>query len=152
MNLNTLSLMATAPIVTSEDSRFQRFPKPSYLGYTFFFYWNAGKYLQEQYFIAASPQQTKNVNEKKARKKLKFKIHCLNPFWSLQSTVCKMYTFITEILESISKNTISSQLHLSEQTCKRRKHIQIWNGYYGSNIWYNLKICRLGYYSLDYFL
>ncbi len=63
-----------------------------------------------------------------------------------------MYTFITEMLESISKNTISSQLHLSEQTYKRRKHIQIWNGYYGSNIWYNLKICRLGYYSLDYFL
>ncbi len=27
-----------------------------------------------------------------------------------------MYTFITEMLESISKNTISSQLHLSEQT------------------------------------
>ncbi len=37
MNLNTFSLMATAPIVTLEDSRFQRFPKPSYLGYTFFF-------------------------------------------------------------------------------------------------------------------
>ncbi len=70
MNLNTFSLLATAPIVTSEDSRFQSFPKPSYLGYTFFFYWNAGKYLQEQYFIAASPQQTKNVNEMKARKKI----------------------------------------------------------------------------------
>ncbi len=28
----------------------------------------------------------------------------------MQSTVCKMYTFITEMLESISKNTISFEM------------------------------------------
>ncbi len=32
-----------------------------------------------------------------------------------------MYTFITEMLESISKKTISSQLHLSEQTWVREE-------------------------------
>jgi len=118
MNLNTFSLMATAPS-NVRGLKVSVFPKTFLFRLHFFFYWNAGKYLQEQYVIAASPQQTKNVNEKKARKKLKFKIHCLNPFWSLQSTLCKMYTFITEMLESISKNTISSQLHLSEQTWVR---------------------------------
>ncbi len=118
MNLNTFSFMATAPS-NVRGLKVSAFPETFLFRLHFFFYWNAGKYLQEKYFIAASPQQTKNVNEKKARKKLKFKIHCLNPFWSLQSTVCKMYTFITEMLESISKNTISSQLHLSEQTWVR---------------------------------
>ena len=31
-----------------------------------------------------------------------------------------MYTFITEMLESIYKNNISSQLHLSEQKWERK--------------------------------
>ncbi len=117
MNLNTFSLMATA-LVTSEDSRFQSFPKPSYLGYTFF-----TEMLESIYKNNISSQLHHNKQKMWTRwkhvKKLKFKIHCLNPFWSLQSTVCKMYTFITEMLESISKNTISSQLHLSEQTWVR---------------------------------
>ncbi len=91
MNLNTFSLMATASS-NVRGLKASAFPETFLFRLHFFFYWSAGKYLQEQYFIAAPPQWT-NMG-------------------------------------------------------KRRKHIQIWNGYYGSNIWYNLKICRLGYYRL----
>ncbi len=68
MNLNTFSLMATAPS-NVRGLKVSEFPE-TFLFRLHFFYWNAGKYLQEQYFIAASPQQTKNVNEMKARKKI----------------------------------------------------------------------------------
>ncbi len=69
MNLNTFSLMATAPS-NVRGLKVSAFPETLFRLHFFFFYWNAGKYLQEQYFIAASPQQTKNVYEKKARKKV----------------------------------------------------------------------------------
>ncbi len=73
MNLNTFSLMATAPSKV-RGLKVSAFPETFLFRlHFFFFYWNAGKYLQEQYFIAASPQQTKNVNEKKARKKVYLK-------------------------------------------------------------------------------
>ncbi len=62
MNLNTFSLMATAPS-NVRGLKVSAFPE-TFLFRLHFFYWNAGKYLQEQYLIAASPQQTKNLNEK----------------------------------------------------------------------------------------
>jgi len=68
MNLNTFSFMATAPS-NVRGLKVSAFPETLFRLH-FFFYWNAGKYFQEKYFIAASPQQTKNVNEKKARKKI----------------------------------------------------------------------------------
>jgi len=47
-----------------------------------------------------------------------------------------MYTFITEMLESIDKNNISPQ---RTKKRKRKRHVNIWNGplLWQRYIWYN---------------
>ncbi len=69
MNLNMFSLMATAPS-NVRGLKVSAFPE-TFLFRLHFYYWNAGKYFQEHYFIAAPPQWT-NMQETKAHNNLKW--------------------------------------------------------------------------------
>ncbi len=54
MNLNTFSFMATAPS-NVRGLKVSAFPETFLFRlHFFFFYWNAGKYLQEQYFTTTN--------------------------------------------------------------------------------------------------
>ncbi len=65
MNLNTFSLMATAPS-NVRGLKVSAFPETFLFRLHFFFF---TEMLESIYKNNISPQQTKNVNEKKARKK-----------------------------------------------------------------------------------
>ncbi len=72
MNLNTFSLMATAPS-NVRGLKVSAFPETFLLGYTCFFLLKCWKVFTRTIFHRSFTTTNKNVNEKKARKKVYLK-------------------------------------------------------------------------------